>query len=298
MARSIGIFLGIFLMISVTLGQNVDLDGLKSQLPEGILPPNLGNMTEPLEDFRKLFKNKCNSVSGSDAAFEAIEESTGQLMECLTGLFNFSTLSEEIEKAQPNGELDTVFNKYCRRRHDATDCIMNFTRMLEPCLTPEEISHKEVYTNISKSLLGFVCHKDGDQIALFIAEKGPECFQERKDAVIACFNKTFPMALGHINEIGNEPLSMEKLPKFVFGPDQCHDMERLQMCIVEELEKCEESTPANLVDSAFKFIRNNTPCTNVTSIMNKGKANSAAISRVSLAILGTALLASLAKFLL
>lgn len=44
-------------------------------------------------------------------------------------------------------------------------------------------------------------------------------------------------------------------------------MERLQVCVVEELEKCEESTPANLMDSGFKFIRNNTPCTNVSSII-------------------------------
>uniref|UniRef100_A0A1B0CP13 Uncharacterized protein n=1 Tax=Lutzomyia longipalpis TaxID=7200 RepID=A0A1B0CP13_LUTLO len=169
----------------------------------------------------------------------------------------------EIEKAQPNGELDTVFNKYCRKRHNATDCITSFTNLLEPCLTEEEISHKEVYTNISKSLLGFVCHKDGDQIALFIAEKGPECFQERKDSLIECFNKTFPKVFDQVHE----PVTMDNLPKFVFGTDQCHDMERLQMCVVEELEKCEESTPANLVDSAFKFIRNNTPCSNVTSII-------------------------------
>ena len=38
----------------------------------------------------------------------------------------------------------------------------------------------------------------------------------------------------------------------------------LQQCIVNELEKCEESTPANLVESMFKFIRNETPCVNFT----------------------------------
>ncbi|XP_059611154.1 27 kDa hemolymph protein-like [Phlebotomus argentipes] len=297
MARSIGIFLGIFLMISASLGQNLDLDGLKSQLPEGLLPTNLNNMTAPIEDIRKLAKDKCNTVSGSDAAFEAIEEAAGQLMECMTTLFNFSSLTEEIEKAQPNGELDTVFNKYCRKRHVASECFMNFSKVLEPCLTNEEISHKEVYTNISNSLLGFVCHKDGDQIALFIAEKGPECFQERKDGMIECFNKTFPKVFDRVNTISNEPMSLDNLPKFVFGPDQCHDMERLQMCVVMELEKCEESTPANLVDSAFKFIRNNTPCQNVTSI-NKGRANSAESSRASHVILGAALLANVAKYLL
>ncbi|GAB0100018.1 27 kDa hemolymph protein-like [Sergentomyia squamirostris] len=294
MARSIGIFLGIFLMISVTLGQEPNLDELKNHLPPGILPPNMDNFTAPLEEVKNLFKDKCNQASGSDAAFEAVEEGTGKLVECLSGMFNFSSLSEEIEKAQPNGELDTVFNKYCRKRHDATDCITNFTKLLEPCLSEEEISHKEVYTNISKSLLGFVCHKDGDQIALFIAEKGPECFQERKDALIDCFNKTFPK---YFDQASQGIPSLDQLPKFVFGPDQCHDMERLQMCVVEELEKCTESTPANLVDSAFKFIRNNTPCTNVTSIIKKGP-NSADSSKVSVAMLGFAAMTAVSRFLL
>lgn len=197
--------------------QNVDLEGLKSHIPEGILPKDMGNVTQTVEDFKRLMKDKCNAVSGSDAAYEAIEDASGKLMECLMETFNFSTIQEEIEKAQPNGELDTVFNKYCRKRHNATDCITTYTNLLEPCLTDEEVSHKEVYTNISKSLLGFVCHKDGDQIALFIAEKGPECFQERKDGLMECFNKTFPKVFDQVQE----PVTMDNLPKFVFGSDQC-----------------------------------------------------------------------------
>lgn len=40
----------------------------------------------------------------------------------------------------------------------------------------------------------------------------------------------------------------------------CSDMDRLQTCVVEKLEACEESTPANLVDAMFKFVRNETVC--------------------------------------
>lgn len=42
------------------------------------------------------------------------------------------------------------------------------------------------------------------------------------------------------------------------------DMNALQRCVVKELETCEESTPANLVESMFKFVRNETPCANMT----------------------------------
>lgn len=37
----------------------------------------------------------------------------------------------------------------------------------------------------------------------------------------------------------------------------------MQICVVNELERCEESTPANLVDAMFKFIRNETPCVHI-----------------------------------
>lgn len=43
-------------------------------------------------------------------------------------------------------------------------------------------------------------------------------------------------------------------------------MTKLQNCVVNELESCAESTPANLVDAMFKFVRNETPCVNMTVI--------------------------------
>lgn len=39
-------------------------------------------------------------------------------------------------------------------------------------------------------------------------------------------------------------------------------MDSLRSCSVAALEKCEESTPSNLVDALFKFIRKETPCAN------------------------------------
>lgn len=42
------------------------------------------------------------------------------------------------------------------------------------------------------------------------------------------------------------------------------ELSSLQRCVVKELERCEESTPANLVDAMFKFIRNETPCVHLT----------------------------------
>lgn len=91
----------------------------------------------------------------------------------------------------------------------------NFTVSIEPCLDAEEIAHKKSFVNIFTNLLNFVCHKDGDQIALFIAEKGPECFTEKKDALTACFNSTMS------SYIPKETPTLDNLPQLIMGTEQC-----------------------------------------------------------------------------
>lgn len=41
------------------------------------------------------------------------------------------------------------------------------------------------------------------------------------------------------------------------------DMTSLQACVVAELEKCSDPTPANIMDSIFNFIKRVTPCENL-----------------------------------
>lgn len=96
----------------------------------------------------------------------------------------------------------------------------NFTNVLEPCLEPKEIEGKRTFVKIFKNLLNFVCYKDGDQIALFIAEKGPECFNERKDDIITCINSTFFGYLPSEKDIKDKTIPNE-LPQLVMGTAQC-----------------------------------------------------------------------------
>lgn len=106
-------------------------------------------------------------------------------------------------------------DRYCRKRTIAIECMKNLTISIEPCLDEQENANKKTFTRIFTSLLNFVCHKDGDQIALFIAEKGPECFNEKKDAVIHCINSTLS------GYIPNEPPTLENLPQLIMGAKQC-----------------------------------------------------------------------------
>ncbi|XP_055610514.1 27 kDa hemolymph protein isoform X2 [Uranotaenia lowii] len=219
------------------------------------LPANLQNLSIPdFDEIENALKQKCIEAGGSDESYEEVKEAGKTLANCIKGLVDIDQFRQEIEEAKPTGDLDTVFNKYCRKRNTLLECVNTFSNTLDSCLDDEEERHKGYGLDVFKNLLNFVCHKDGDQIALFIAEKGPECFQEQKDDLIACANESLPEFLKGIDT------SSGKIPKIVIGPKQCEDFTKLQNCFVRELEQCDESTPANLVESLFRFIRKGSPC--------------------------------------
>lgn len=243
------------------IAQQFSLDklDLPHQLPvsEELLKTNFS-----LDDAKDLFRNKCIEVSGEEIgsqAFTEIESGFTVLSNCINNIINYETMQQEIEKASPNGELDVVFNKYCNKRTDAIACFDVFTAKLTPCLVKEELDGQDVIKRIMRSLLNFVCHKDGDHIALFIAEKGPECFESKKDNIQQCLNNTLSSYFDTTNLNDNK---IKSIPKLVMGQKQCDDIQSLETCIIRHLEGCSEITPANLVESMFNFIRNETLCHN------------------------------------
>lgn len=244
-------------LCSVGVWAQLDLDQIQTQLPEQLVKSNLS-----FTDMKDSVRNKCIQVAGEEAgnqAFAEIETGFGVLTECANNLVNYTAMQQEIQEASPKGELDVVFNKYCTRRTDAVECFDQFTAKLSPCLVKDEQEGQEVIKRIIQSLLNFVCHKDGDQIALFIAEKGPECLISQKENIEQCVNNTFGQ---YLNFSGVQDNQIKSIPMLTVGQKECDDMLDLQACVVRTLEQCTDITPANLVESMFNFIRNQTLCRN------------------------------------
>ncbi|KAG7214070.1 hypothetical protein KM043_001435 [Ampulex compressa] len=139
-------------------------------------------------------------------------------------------------------------------------CVNNFASALEPCLDEKEREGKRIVQNITDSLLAFACYKEGDRIALFISSGGPECFQSQQQMIQDCANNTMNGYIPTPDPNSGDLTSLQSLPSLSFGPKECNDIAGLQTCIVKELEKCQDPTPANVVDSIFSFIMKATPC--------------------------------------
>lgn len=92
---------------------SADIEKLKNQFPAGTIP-DLSNMSLPFDKVLDTLKKKCEKEAGSDAAFEEAQQAGAKVQECLSGLLDWNTLLEEVEKAKPSGDLELVFNRCVR----------------------------------------------------------------------------------------------------------------------------------------------------------------------------------------
>ncbi|XP_034241889.1 27 kDa hemolymph protein-like [Thrips palmi] len=216
------------------------------------LPINKSALPDPAE-IERVLREKCVRIGGEEA-FNAAKNAKSEAEQCLRGLIDFKQLTEEMEKAKPTGDLDEVFRKYCKKSPILEGCIMDFVNASNQCLTEAERGSKQLIHNVTKQLLGFVCYKEGDRIALFIAESGPECLSDKKEAVMHCVNTTFG------KHLPSGTPNVFDLPQLIMGTEECKDVCSVRRCVVKELEQCKEPTPANIVQAMFDYVLKVTPC--------------------------------------
>ncbi|XP_034476726.1 27 kDa glycoprotein [Drosophila innubila] len=227
------------------------------------LPAGYAQSNITYADLQRLLKQKCQKANSAlpegevDAAKLSgnIEQASINLVKCVGDLVNISAVMDEVELAKPKGDLDVVFEKYCLRLPNMTNCLTEFNSALLPCMTREERNHNSMMMRILGKLLDFVCYKNGDQIALFIAEQGPECLDQHKGNVSTCLQNTFGHYLpSQLN------VSQLVLPDLLLGPRQCVELHDFETCVLRHLETCDNITPSNIVESMFRYVRRQSDC--------------------------------------
>lgn len=276
---AVALLLGLF---AFTLSQSVSSTDDLQQVAGMINIPELNNLNTsalPFEQTKNLFKEKCTK-NGGPSAFENAERAQVEMVQCLQSLINITELQAEMEKYKPTGDLDIVFKNYCNKRSLLRACINKFTDAVEHCLDEKERENKKIVLNITNAVLEFICYKEGDRIALFISAGGPECFQFKQEAIQNCVNNTYG---GYVpkTDPSNNTIGFDNLPSLYFDTKECRDMASLQACIVAELEKCSDPTPANIVDSIFNFVKRETPCKNILHAQSAAATGTKASSNAS-----------------
>ncbi|XP_013103136.2 27 kDa hemolymph protein [Stomoxys calcitrans] len=264
------------LLTSCALIQNASAQNaleLESEL-QGYLPSNRGQSKFSLQAAKDLLERKCSKVllnSTASTQFEKFERAGHKFFECVSNIANATEVLEEVEAARPTGDLDLVIVKYCQRIPQAKKCLNEFNEQLLVCLTPSERIENANMMRIFTSLLDALCHKNGDSIALFIAEEGPECLEANKDNIVECMNATFAAYLP--DEVPAE------LPELVIGSKQCIELHDFEQCVLNYLEKCKEVTPSGIVESVFRYLRRETICqVEIEKVTSKHQRNGAMLA--------------------
>ncbi|XP_018321234.1 27 kDa hemolymph protein-like [Agrilus planipennis] len=242
-------------LAGLVLSQNEDLQDLTKRVNEIPGFENFNQSSFLSSDTVDLIKQKCEKNGGEaniDLKFQSIRD---ELQACISDNFNVTQIQEEVEKAKSTGSMDEVFAKYCAKKELVYNCVSNLTETVNKCLDDEEKESMKLFLNVTDSLANFVCFKDGDRIAMFIAEGGVECLNSQNEPIQRCVNETF----GYLFP---QEMNINSLPKLIIKAQHCSDFTKLQKCVVEQLENCKDNTPANIVDALFKFIRRVTPCKN------------------------------------
>ncbi|CAH0555894.1 unnamed protein product [Brassicogethes aeneus] len=258
----------LILVIGLALAQNlneIDGDDLKEKLGEQF--PELKNFNQSLlpkpEDVEKKFKEKCEQNGADPSIVDNWKENHESLKSCMEKYVNVTILQEELEEAKKTGAMDEVFGRYCGKYGDIHQCFADVTGDVRKCLNHKEAGAFNITLTAIGELKEFLCYKDGDRMAMFVAEGGPECIEEQKNGIQNCMNATLGTRIP-------TDLSIENMPSFLFTDNDCSDFDTIRTCINVELEKCKTNTPANLMDAFFKFLKKHTPCKNVPT--NKMKA--------------------------
>ena len=163
-----------------------------------------------------------------------------EIKDCFKKFVNVGKLQEEIERYKPTGDLDFVFQNYCRETPVLSMCVSNLAAAIDPCLDPKGKENMKVILNTTDSFLKFVCFREGDRIALFVSADGPECLQSKQQEIQQCVNTTFG---SYIPALGpnNGPLAgLAKLLPLVFGTKECTCIPSFGICVVKNLEECSD----------------------------------------------------------
>jgi len=207
-----------------------------------------------LEDGFKNWEERCLEIGGQETLDAYLQEQE-ELVYCAMEQFDLDELQREIEEKKKVGDLDEVFQKYCRDHVSAArKCLQNFLEVSQRCLREEDRPGLNVTLHMVDSAIDYTCHNSGDRVALFMSEQGVECVTTHKEEILACINQSVP-------EVFNSyKLHNYKMHFYVFQQENCRKGDAIMQCVETSLMKCEDPTPSNLVHGLLKAMKDGTPC--------------------------------------
>ncbi len=118
-----------------------------------------------------------------------------------------------------------------------------------------------------------------------MAYDGVTCVEEHRDDIVNCINQTVPEIF--------EDEDIKNVDLIVFDYDNCRKGDAIRICIEQNLMKCEDPTPSNIINAMLLAMRKATPCQQVSSRWYSSAATSPSSRGPSYAIAAALTVAAL-----
>ncbi|KAJ3643495.1 hypothetical protein Zmor_026203 [Zophobas morio] len=219
---------------------------------------------EKVVEIETFITDKCAN-NGANVTFSSLMSMAFELKDCIETYFNVTKVQQELEKAKINGSLDEVTMRYCMRYPQIYECLKNASDVVQPCLNSTEQELVKNSLKLMVYLKKYICFKDGTRIAMFIAAGGLECMDLQKEQLQECIG----------NVTGHSIESLGAMLQLVSSHSEkgCESLMKIRSCFYHELNMCEETIPANIVEATFKFFKKEFSCKGNNPTVYKDKDN-------------------------
>jgi len=200
------------------------------------------------------WETRCLEVGGRDVLTRYVREQE-QLLWCIISNVNIQLIQEEVESRKKTGDIDEFFANYCRTEIPTIlGCISRFLSVSQECLVPRERAGLNTSMAMVEAGLDYICHNQGERLALFMASKGLECVTESRDAMLSCVHSSPSLKRGQSRQAAS------RMHFYVFQKENCRKGDAIISCVEKTLLECGDPTPANLVDGLLHAMKAETPC--------------------------------------
>jgi len=233
------------LCFTVLASEDSEKNGQRSEKSDKLLKRGFRNWEE-----------RCLLTGGEQVLDDYLYEQEN-LIYCILKQFDLEELQTEMASKKKTGDLDLVFKKYCRSHVPAArECLVDFLSVSALCLTEQDRPGLNVSLAMVDSAIEFICHNDGDRVALFISEEGVECVTAHKDEMLSCVKKSVPEAFSPMHRRRNH----NSMHFYVFQKENCRKGDAIIDCVEKTLLNCKDPTPSNLLHGLLQTMREVTPC--------------------------------------
>lgn len=173
------------------------------------------------------------------------------LTHCLDDVYDFTKLKEN----RPELAYETVkalLTKGCASIPSALKCLVNFSPVLNHCLTSDEIETKNTLGLVFLKTIEYVCDGKGEDYVKSLTESGFDCAVSKAKQLGQCFNG--------VEEKYKSLFAKGSDATYVLDHIDCGNFNNIGGCVISTLDECDDKSPTLIVKDLFEIAKKELYC--------------------------------------